>query len=92
MPDFESILDPETLPTIVLIGRTNVGKSFLFNRLTETKRALVTPIPGTTRDINRGIVEWEGYYFTIIDTGGIDLSEPDDIDEILDKIKVYLEN
>jgi GTPase len=81
MPNFHNILDPETLPTIVLIGRTNVGKSSLFNRLTETKQAFVSPIPGTTRDINRGIVEWEGYYFTVIDTGGIDLSKPDDIDQ-----------
>lgn len=73
-------MDPRSLPSIILIGRTNAGKSSLFNRLTEKKQALVSPIPGTTRDINRGIVEWEGYYFSVIDTGGIDLSKPDDID------------
>lgn len=74
-------MNPDNLPTIVLIGRTNVGKSSLFNRLTEQKQALVSPIPGTTRDINRGIVEWEGRYFGVIDTGGIDLSHPDDIEK-----------
>jgi len=74
------------LPTIVLIGRTNVGKSSLFNRLTENDQALVSNIAGTTRDINRGIVEWEGNEFNLIDTGGIDLSRPDDVEKkVIDK-------
>ena len=74
-------MNPENLPTVVLVGRTNVGKSSLFNRLTESKQALVSRVPGTTRDLNQGVVEWEGDYFLLIDTGGIDLSTPDDIDQ-----------
>lgn len=68
-------------PAVVLVGRTNVGKSSLFNRLTETKKALVSRIAGTTRDFNKGITEWQGYQFFLIDTGGIDLSKPDKVEE-----------
>lgn len=56
---------------VVIFGRTNVGKSTLFNCLTEKHRALVSPIEGTTRDSNIGTVSWEGIDFSIIDTGGI---------------------
>lgn len=69
------------LPKIVMVGRTNVGKSTLFNRLTSTKRAIVSPIAGTTRDTNVGIVEWDNFTFQLIDTGGLDLSEPNDIEK-----------
>lgn len=71
----------QKLPTVVLVGRTNVGKSSLFNRLTETKKALITTVAGTTRDSNKGITEWQGYQFFLVDTGGIDLSKPDDIEQ-----------
>lgn len=69
------------LPTAVLVGRTNVGKSTLFNRLTETERAIISPIAGTTRDRNIAKVEWVGYEFDLIDTGGLDLSHPDDVEK-----------
>src|SRR6185436_19373978 len=59
------------LPTVVLVGRPNVGKSTLFNRLTRTRRAIVTAIPGTTRDLLAQTVEWEGGHFELIDTGGM---------------------
>lgn len=59
------------LPTAVLVGRVNVGKSTLFNRLTETSKALVSEIPGTTRTRNIGIVNWRGKNFQLIDTGGL---------------------
>ncbi len=59
------------LPTVVIFGRTNVGKSTLFNRLTERPQALVADIEGTTRDSNYGEVEWQRIKFTLIDTGGI---------------------
>jgi GTP-binding protein len=59
------------LPSVVLIGRPNVGKSTLFNRLTRTRRAIVTPIPGTTRDVIAQPVEWQGAMFEITDTGGM---------------------
>ena len=60
-----------TLPLVVIFGRTNVGKSTLFNCLIEKNKALVSKIPGTTRDSNRGLVSWQGHKFEIIDTGGI---------------------
>ncbi len=71
----------DRLPSVVLVGRTNVGKSTLFNRLTETEHAIVSPIGGTTRDRNIANVEWVGYNFNLIDTGGLDLSHPDDVEK-----------
>lgn len=59
------------LPKIVIFGRTNVGKSRLFNCLTEKHQALVSGIEGTTRDSNIGKFEWQGKEFELIDTGGI---------------------
>ena len=56
---------------VALVGRPNVGKSTLFNRLTGTRRAIVTSIPGTTRDLLGGVVEWQGRQFAVIDTGGV---------------------
>ncbi len=61
---------PSSLPTVVLIGRPNVGKSTLFNRLCETRRALMSDIPGTTRDWQEGRAYWNGRTFRVIDTGG----------------------
>src|SRR5215211_4778294 len=59
------------LPSVVLVGRPNVGKSTLFNRLTHTRRAIVTPIAGTTRDVIAQKVEWQGARFELTDTGGM---------------------
>jgi GTP-binding protein len=66
---------------VVLIGRTNAGKSTLFNRLTESRRAIVTPIENTTRDQNRGLVHWKGATFELVDTGGLDLTALDLLDQ-----------
>jgi GTP-binding protein len=65
------ISNPENLPVVVIFGRTNVGKSTLFNCLTEKKHAIVSDIAGTTRDANHGTVEWQKAKFELIDTGGI---------------------
>lgn len=61
----------EKLPSLVIVGRPNVGKSTLFNRLTGTRRAIVTDEPGITRDRIYGKCEWRGRVMEIVDTGGI---------------------
>jgi GTP-binding protein len=59
-------------PVVALVGRPNVGKSTLFNRLAEERLAVVDEIPGTTRDRLMAEAEWVGKPFTVVDTGGID--------------------
>ncbi|PLX26988.1 hypothetical protein C0583_05355 [Candidatus Parcubacteria bacterium] len=56
---------------IALFGRTNVGKSTLFNCLSEKNIALISEEAGTTRDSNESLVEWDGIEFNLIDTAGI---------------------
>jgi len=63
------------LPSVVLVGRVNVGKSTLFNRLTESDHAMVSTIPGTTRTRNIGVVQWQGKIFELVDTGGLTFSD-----------------
>lgn len=58
-------------PSVVLVGRPNVGKSTLFNRLTRTRRAIVTAMPGTTRDVITYPVVWQEVALEITDTGGM---------------------
>jgi GTP-binding protein len=65
----------EKLPSLVIVGRPNVGKSTLFNRLTGTRRSIVTNEPGITRDRIYGKAEWRGRSLEVVDTGGI---VPDD--------------
>src|SRR5215468_648694 len=62
---------PQKLPSLVIVGRPNVGKSALFNRLTGTRRSIVTNEPGITRDRIYGKAEWRGRTLEIVDTGGI---------------------
>src|SRR5580693_1656326 len=65
----------QILPSLVILGRPNVGKSTLFNRLTGTRRSIVTNEPGITRDRIAGKAEWRGRALEIVDTGGL---VPDD--------------
>lgn len=77
------------LATVAIIGRANVGKSTLFNRLIEQNKALISDVAGTTRDRNFGICNWRDLSFNVIDTGGItkiDLAQKKNIDEIEEKI------
>lgn len=77
---------------VAIIGRPNVGKSTLFNRLTESQQAITNDSPGTTRDRHYGICEWGGREFTIIDTGGY-ISGSDDVfeSEINKQVKIAVE-
>ncbi len=77
-------------PKVALIGRTNVGKSSLWNRLTESGKAIVSAESHTTRDRNYGLVLWQGAAFELIDTGGMD-TEKDSIGEgILHQAKLAI--
>ena len=58
-------------PTVVFVGRPNVGKSTLFNKLTGTRRSIVAPIAGTTRDVIAQPVTWEDRSLMLTDTGGL---------------------
>ena len=77
---------------VAIVGRPNVGKSTLFNRLTQTRRAIVNEEAGTTRDRQYGKVEWNGDEFSIIDTGGW-VSNSKDVfeDEIKRQVSIAME-
>jgi len=75
-----SRLKVHATPSIALVGRKNVGKSSLFNRLTETRQAIVSDIPGTTRDVGVGYCSWRGKMLTLLDTGGLDVIKTDIIE------------
>ena len=70
---------------IAIVGRPNVGKSTLFNRLTQTRRAIVNDTAGTTRDRQYGKVDWNGQEFSIVDTGGWVVNSDDVFEEEINK-------
>ncbi|MBF0271202.1 MAG: ribosome biogenesis GTPase Der [Magnetococcales bacterium] len=75
-------------PLLALVGRPNVGKSSLFNRLTRSRDALVDDTPGLTRDRKYGMVTWNGRAFRVVDTGGF---ESDDREPLLARMREQAE-
>lgn len=67
-------------PLVAIIGRANVGKSTLFNRLVQKRKAIVNDTPGVTRDRIYGQSDWLGRSFMVVDTGGVDMSGANDIE------------
>jgi len=70
---------------VAIVGRPNVGKSTLFNRLTESREAIVDEVSGVTRDRNYGICLWNGITFSVIDTGGYVKNSDDIFEEEINK-------
>ena len=70
---------------VAIVGRPNVGKSTLFNRLTQSRQAIVNETAGTTRDRQYGKVDWEGREFSIVDTGGWVVNSEDIFEEEINK-------
>ena len=62
---------------LAIVGRPNVGKSTLFNRLTQTRQAIVDSVSGVTRDRHYGKCDWNGLEFSVIDTGGYTVNSED---------------
>ena len=75
-------------PVVAIVGRPNVGKSTLFNKLIGERRSIVEDTPGVTRDRIYGEAEWRGRRFILIDTGGI---EPKTDDVILSQMRLQAE-
>src|ERR1041385_4817285 len=74
---------PKKLPSVVLVGRPNVGKSTLFNRITGSRRAIVAPIAGTTRDALARPAVWRGTTFELFDTGALFGASEDPLHELV---------
>ena len=70
---------------VAIVGRPNVGKSTLFNRLTKSRKAIVNEEAGTTRDRQYGLVEWCGHDFSVIDTGGWVVNSDDIFEEEINR-------
>src|SRR5204862_2864415 len=74
---------PRKTPAVVLVGRPNVGKSTLFNRMTGSRRAIVAPVAGTTRDSLARPLVWRGLTMELFDTGGLFGASEDPLHELV---------
>src|SRR5213596_3075279 len=89
----ENLMTTSPLPLIAIIGRPNVGKSTLFNRLIGQRRSIVTDEPGITRDRIYGTTTWNGRSFEIVDTGGIVPGEETEIPRrIFEQAQIAIES
>ena len=79
------------MPTVALVGRPNVGKSTLFNKLAGKKISIIEDTPGVTRDRIYSEIEYNGYRFNLIDTGGIDVSKEVFNDEIKVQVEIAID-
>ena len=74
------------LPSVIIVGRTNVGKSTLFNRLSTQAQSIALDQEGVTRDCIKDVVSWEGRNFELVDTGGISIRKSND--PIMEKVRL----
>ncbi len=80
-----------SLPTLAIVGRPNVGKSTIFNRILGERISIVEDTPGVTRDRIYGNSEWLGKSFSVIDTGGIDLGDEPFMSQITQQAEIAIE-
>jgi GTP-binding protein len=86
-------MHPSSRPSVVIVGRPNVGKSTLFNRITGSRRAIVGDQPGITRDRILLDAEWKGKPFTLTDTGGMTFGETDEFPVLInEQVRVAVES
>lgn len=78
-----------SVPVVVIIGRANVGKSTLFNKLTRKKSAIVNDLPGVTRDRLLAQTEWLGHSVVVVDTGGLDIGNENEVElQVKEQVRI----
>ena len=93
LPEAEEIPPPaKPLPMVAIVGRPNVGKSTLFNRIIGRRKAVVHDLPGVTRDRNIARAEWDGISFLCVDTGGYDVGLDDPLlESVMEQVKMAMD-
>ena len=80
-------------PLVAIVGRPNVGKSTLFNRIVGRREAIVSDVPGTTRDRLIAVTSWDEFTFTLVDTGGLE-PFPQDVmrDQVREQVQMAVDD